>query len=163
MKIISDPEEAQRLREAGEELVPFFVEVPAGDEEDHTIPELRWRTWTRDEKRKDRKALKSTNRKGRGPLPKYQPVYGRKQQQKRGIALLFAEFVKQRRADLGLTQQQLADAAGISRVGLAYIEGGQRRAKPRTQKQIRAALLQAQVGRVKRFAAALNQPQEVAA
>lgn len=159
MIVTADPAEAQELKQAGEELVPFIAE------DDEGMPELRWRTWTRRERQIDRKAQKSKNRRGRkNPVQMYQPRYQDKRQQQRGKALTFAGTVKQRRQTLGLTQQALADAAGISRVYLAYIEGGQRLAyKPTTRQKILGALQQAQVDRVRRFAANLNHPFGVAA
>lgn len=157
MIIITDPDEAQQLKEAGEELVPFIAEDEDG------MPELRWRTWTRREKDYDRKTLTKKNRRGRGPVTFGQPIYAQKRQLQRGKTMQFAAFVRLRRKELGLTQEELSTMAGMSRVGLAYIEGGQRKAKPRTQRKIREALQIAQVGRVRRFVHALNAADKAAA
>ena len=41
-------------------------------------------------------------------------------------ATWFAARLRELRADAGLTQQQLADKAGMTRIGVAQIEGGTR-------------------------------------
>jgi transcriptional regulator with XRE-family HTH domain len=52
----------------------------------------------------------------------------------------FAGLLRSHRVMAGLTQEELAERAGLSPRGLAYLEAGQRTPNARTARQLAAAL-----------------------
>ncbi len=58
----------------------------------------------------------------------------------RGASGVFGELLRRARLDAGLTQEELAERAGVSARGLAYLERGVHRPHPETVRRLAAAL-----------------------